>query len=281
MLQGESMGVQMKVVGVGDAGSKAVDFMKETGYEIEYLLADPKRDEPTIDFYQMAEPAMILFVISGLESDEVSKFVADIGGANNKEDMVTIFIHVKSYVDVDERKRVQSRIDTIIPAMTSSFIIKNEQLWYFKRDGACYTNDVLVNHAYFQTVVAVSSPVFKVSYIGTGFDSIVELYSPLESSRKGNVCLFGFGRSVGEKRAVAATNQAIDMLGIDLADLSSNDGLQEVMIVDEDSLSMDEYDVHMSILYDKLDEGVCLSCALPIFEEQTDELCIYLVVRQS
>ena len=172
-------------------------------------------------------------------------------------------------------------LDMVVPSMTATLITKNEQLQCFKGEGVPYTHDSLVNEAYFQTVVAVTSPAINVGYIGVDFNDIVELYSPRGYSQKGTVCLFGFGRAVGEGRAVSAMNQAINMLGIDLSNLSGSAGVQVVMLADEDSFSMGEYADHMSILYDNLDENIDLFCALNLFEEQREELCSYLVVRQS
>ena len=281
MLAGESMGVKMKVLGVGDAAKKAADFIKSTGYEIECSAVQPisESGEDIIGSSQLDEALMILLVISGLENDEVSKLVVDIGGANHREDLLTIFIHVELDFEADEKKLVQARLDTVIPSMTATFIIKNEQLQCFKRERVPYTHDSLVNEVYFQTIVAITSPAINIGYIGVDFNDIVELYSPGGSSQKGTVCLFGFGRAEGEGRAVSAMNQAINMLGIDLSNLSESAGVQVVMLADEDSFSMDEYADHMDILYDNLDENIDLFSALNLFEEQREDLCSYLVVR--
>ncbi len=283
MLAGKSMGVNMKVLGVGDAAKKAVDFITSAGYEIECSAVQPisESGEYIIGSSQLDESLMILLVISGLENDEVSKLVVDIGDTNHKEDLLTIFIHVESYFEADEKKLVQARLDMVIPSITATLIIKNEQLPCFKREGVPYTHDGLVNEAYFQAVVGVTSPAINVGYIGVDFNDIVELYSPRGHSQKGTVCLFGFGRAVGEGRAASAMNQAINMLGIDLSNLSGSAGVQVVMLADENSFSMGEYADYMDILYDNLDENIDLFCALNLFEEQREELCSYLVVRQS
>jgi len=278
------MGSKLTVIGLGGSGIqsvrvlgndvlyKDVDFLYVVDSDREdmtYLLSESQlyelSDQNMGIFKDKLEETDLLFIVAALGNESVPKVLISIAKIAKEMDIVTVAIVSKPFAFESETKRkiATLSVQTLTNQVDSLFVIPIEHIGFINA-----SNKETVYKVYDETMSACARAL--IDPIVTPALVNLDAFDFKQVSRDAGLAYMGFGRSVGEGRAIAAVSAAAYSPFIEMPLADANAILCNVL--GSDQLLFDEIEEIMNYLRSETDPRTSIKFSVAQVPEMEDEI---------